>query len=90
MAHIFRAGDVSVHIQPGFEAEAICYDLRDEEFKTLVVIDLVAFLPLNYGESQEDYQLPRWQFVAAAMTACAGRGDELWQAWRSLRDEPFV
>ena len=90
MAHIFEDGDVSVHIQPDIEPTAYCYDLRDEALRTVVVIDLLAFLPLSYGDEQEDNQLPSWQFVVAAMTACAGRGDELWEAWDSLKNEPFV
>ena len=47
MAHIFEEGNISVHIQPGLEPAALCYDLRDEDFRTVVVIDLVGFLPVG-------------------------------------------
>ncbi len=89
MAHIFEKGDVTVHIQPGLEPAARCYDLRDDEFRTLVDIDLVGFLPIGYGEDQEDNKMPSWQFVVQAMTACAARGGDLWEAWRAVKNEPF-
>ena len=89
MAHIFVDGDVSVHIQPKREPVALCYDLRDEDFRTVVVIDLLAFLPISYSDDQEDNQIPTWQFVVRAMTACAGRGDDLWEAWTTLKRNPL-
>ena len=87
MAHIFQDGDVSVHIQPALEPTARCYDLRDESFRTVVDIDLVAFLPVGYGEEQEDSRIPSWQFVVRAITVCATRGDELWDAWRFVKND---
>ena len=91
MAHIFEEGDVSVHINAG-EKDPIahCYDLRDDELRTVVKIDLLAFLPLlpmAYGEDQEESNLPSWQFVVNAMRTCAENGDTLWAAWQDLRDD---
>ena len=87
MAHIFVDGNVSVHIQPELEPVALCYDLRDDAFRTVVRIDLLAFLPIEYGDGQEDNLLPSWQFVVRAMTACAARGDESWEAWTILKND---
>ena len=64
--------------------------MRDEDFRSVVVIDLVGFLPIGYGEDQDDNKLPSWQFVVRAMTVCAARGDELWDAWAVIKNEPFV
>ncbi len=91
MAHIFREGDISVHINAGQKDPiAHCYDLRDEDLLTVVKIDLLAFLPLlpmAYGEDLENSNLPEWKFVTEAMRICAERGDELWNAWEDLRDD---
>ncbi len=87
MAHIFREGHINVHIEPGnFEPAAHCYDERDETFRTVVEIDLLAFLPIGYGED-EDNQVPSWQFAIQAIQVCAARGDELWEAWHNLKHE---
>jgi len=90
MPHIYDEGRVSVHI-PDWEIEfaAHCFDLRDDELKTRVVIDLLAFLPWDFGQNLEDHNLPSWQFVIEAMRSCAEHGEELGQAWQSLRSDPL-
>ena len=91
MAHIFREGNNSVHIGAGEpDPIAYCYDLRDDEFLTLVKIDLLAFLPLlpmAYGEDEQESRLPSWPFVADAMRVCAEHEEQLWAAWENLRDD---
>ena len=88
VAHIFEEGDVSVHIFPGSSRlRAHCYDERDEALRTVVIIDLLAFLPVSYGDEQDDNQIPTWQFCIRAIQVCAQRGDELWQAWWMLKNE---
>lgn len=91
MPHIYDATRVSVHVHNGeSEIRARCFDLQDDELKTLVDVDLFAFLPWSYGQEIEDTQLPSWQFVIEAMRSCAEHGDELWQAWESLSNDPLL
>lgn len=71
------------------ETMARCYDLHDEEMRTLVEIDLLAFLPWNYGQELEDAQLPSWQFVSEVMRSCAQHKELLWQAWEDLKNGLF-
>jgi len=90
MPHIYDEGRVSVHVHNGEpEVRARCFDLQDDEMKTLVEIDLLAFLPWSYGQEAEEPHLPSWQFVIEAMRSCAEHGDELWQAWASLSNDPL-
>ena len=85
MPHVYDEGRVSVHISSSTpEAAARCFDMQDEEMKTLVVIDLFAFLPWNYGQDEEDFKTPSWQFVIEAMRSCAEHEALLWEAWNDL------
>ena len=88
MPHIYEEGRVSVHGLSGDKKPAaVCYDLQDEEFKTLVEIDLFAFLPWDYGQNLEDHKIPTWQFVSEAMRSCAEHEELLWQAWENLSND---
>ncbi|HEX8465640.1 MAG TPA: hypothetical protein VF627_13565 [Abditibacterium sp.] len=88
MAHIYSDGNVLAHISGGDkEPAAQCFDARDESFRTVVVIDLLSFLPLRYHQDEEDHNLPAWKFVIEAMESCATHEDELWAAWENLRNE---
>ncbi len=91
MPHVYDEGRVSVHVANGaLEASARCFDLRDEEMKTLVTIDLFAFLAWDYGQDLEDAHLPSWQFVIEAMRSCAEHEALLWQAWEDLKDDQLT
>ncbi len=88
MPYIYDEGHVSVHILNGDKKPAaVCYDLRDEEMKTLVEIDLFAFLPWDYGQNLPDHKLPMWQFVSEAMRSCAQHEELLWEAWENLSND---
>ena len=84
-------GNVAAHIPNGsIEAAVRCYDRRDDEFKTLVVIDLFVFLPIRYNPEdfdEDDSRLPSWQFVVEAIQVCARHEKELWKAWDNLKDD---
>lgn len=88
MAQIYLEGNVLVHVESGsIEPVALCYDARDESFRTVVVIDLLGFLPLEYGQDEEDHDVPSWKFVIEAIESCAAHEDELWAAWEVLRND---
>lgn len=90
MSQIYEEGNVAVHIPSGSkEPAAHCYDKRDESFRTVVVIDLLTFLPLHYGDDSEEGKLPSWKFAVEAIQVCAEHEAELWKAWENLKDEPF-
>lgn len=92
MSQIFVEGDVVAHIINGEkETAAVCFDRRDDEFKTAVVIDLLAFLPLRFqqDEADEDAKLPTWQFLIEAIQACVKHQGTLWKAWEHLKDDSY-
>lgn len=90
MAQIFEEGNVSAHIPAGSEMPvARCYDKRNADFRIVVTIDLLSFFPVEAGEEPDDELLPDWRFLVEAITACATHGDELWEAWQTLKDDFF-
>lgn len=85
IAQIIEQGNVLIHITEGSKRPlAKCFDKRNEEFRTLVKIDLFTFYPLEFGEEQEDAVLPHFRFVIEAMEACAAHSEALWAAWDEL------
>lgn len=97
MSQIFVGGNVVAHIPNGtFEMAALCFDGRDDEFKTAVVIDLFSFLPNRYHQEEEppddpdSYRIPDWQFVIQAMQSCFEHQKELWEAWHNVKDDSML
>jgi hypothetical protein len=92
MPHVYDEGRVSVHIfNDAREPAARCFDTHDEEMKTLVVVDLFAFLAWSYGQDEaEEFKLPSWQFVIEAIRSCAEHEALLWEAWNDMSNDPIL
>ncbi len=91
MAQIFNEGNVIAHIPNGSkEPYAHCYDARDEDFRTLIVIDLFTFLPENFGDENPDHEIPSWSFLIEAIQTCVKHQEQLWAAWETIKDDPEV
>ena len=79
------------HIPHGSkEPYARCYDARNEDFRTLIVIDLFTFLPENFGDENPDHEIPNWEFLVEAIPSCVKYQEQLWDAWENLKDDTVV
>ena len=91
MAFTYREGNLIVHTHDLSEFPlARVYDERDERRNTLVVIDILTSLPLDYEEDEPnpDQQVPAWEWVCEAMKSCSQNQTQLYDAWLRYKSPP--